>query len=55
MPVSANKCKPSKTSEDMVRDINQRIINRQRKAESSRNRPSLKSLTTTFFEGIKIS
>ncbi len=60
MPVSTNrKRKPSENSEEIVRNINQRILNRQRKAEMCRYgaSPTLvksASLTKEFFEGLEL-
>ena len=60
MPVSTNiLTKPSKDSEETIRDINQRILNRQRKAEMRRSGATptpLKStsLTKEFFEGVEL-
>ena len=58
MPVGTQKVKqqPLKDSEKAVRDINQLILNRQRKAEMQRHtKPApAKSMTTEYFEGVKI-
>lgn len=61
MPVSTNKTrKSSESSEETIRNINQRILNQQRKAEMRRfgatpTPVKSTSLTKEFFEGLELA
>jgi len=59
MSFSTNIIKPSKKPEVTARDIDQRILNRQRKADLCRQGASpkpvkSKSMTAEFFEGVEL-
>ena len=59
MLVTTHNIKPSKKPEVTARDIDQRILNRQRKADMCRQSAShkpvkLESMTAEFFEGLEL-